>query len=225
LLAYWLDLLFMAGIERVLINTHYHAKKVRVFIANSPWRDRVDLVHEDMLLGTGGTIVANQAYFGLEPMLLAHADNLTDLDARRFAAAHEKRPEGCVLTMLAFRTDDPKSCGILELDQADIVRAFHEKVEAPPGNLANAAVYILEPELIDYARALKRPVVDFQTEIIPAFLNRICAVEHKGYHRDIGSLDSLRRAQLEFPKQLTASEEERKPASTTDPKLGSIGHQ
>src|ERR1700732_2452456 len=123
LLDYWLDLLFAAGIERALINTHYQADKVRSFIASSPWRDRVNLVHEDVLLGTGGTILANHAYFGREPFLLAHADNLTDFEPRAFVPAHEARPPGCALTMLAFRTDDPKSCGILELDQDDIVTA------------------------------------------------------------------------------------------------------
>ncbi len=51
--------------------------------------------------------------------------------------------------MLGFRTDDPRSCGILELDDRDTVVAFHEKVENPPGNLANGAVYIFEPEVID----------------------------------------------------------------------------
>jgi mannose-1-phosphate guanylyltransferase len=200
LLAYWLDLLFLGGIDRALINTHHLADKVRSFVMSSPWRERIDLVKEDILLGTGGTIVANRTYFGRGPLLVAHADNLTNLDLRSFVAAHATRPDGCVLTMLAFRTDDPKSCGILELNQAGTVCAFHEKVEAPPGNLANAAVYILEPEIIDYALALNKPILDFQTEIIPAFLDRIYAVEHRGYHRDIGNLESLRRAQIEFPK-------------------------
>ena len=206
LLAYWLDLLFLAGIERVLVNTHYLADKVQSFVMSSPWREQIDLVNEDVLLGTGGTIIANQAYFGRGPLLVAHADNLTDLNLRSFVAAHATRPEGCVLTMLAFRSDDPKSCGILELNQAGNLQAFHEKVETPPGNLANAAVYILEPEIIDYGLALNKPVIDFQTEIIPAFLNRIYVVEHKGYHRDIGSLESLRRAQIEFPVSIASQQ-------------------
>src|SRR5262245_14910668 len=128
LLAYWLDLLFLGGIDRALINTHHLADQVWSFIISSPWRERTDLVNEDVLLGTCGTIVANRTYFGRGPLLVAHADNLTDLDLRSFAAAHATRPDGCVLTMLAFRTDDPKSCGILERDQAGIVCAFHEKV-------------------------------------------------------------------------------------------------
>lgn len=113
LLRYWLDLLFLAGIDRALINTHHLAEKVQSFVMSSPWREQIDLVNEDVLLGTGGTIIANHAYFGRGPLLVAHADNLTDLNLRSFVAAHAARPEGCVLTMLAFRSDDPKSCGIL----------------------------------------------------------------------------------------------------------------
>ena len=198
LLAYWLDLLFLAGIERTLINTHHLADKVRNFVLRSPWHERIDLAHEAVLLGTGGTIVANRAYLGHRPLLVAHADNLTDFDPKWLAAAHAARPRGCILTMLAFRTDDPKSCGILQTDQAGIVRAFHEKVEAPPDNLANAGVYILEPEVVDYGAALNKPVLDFQTEVIPQLLDRIFAVEHRGYHRDIGTLKSLSRAQVDF---------------------------
>jgi mannose-1-phosphate guanylyltransferase len=198
LLSYWLDLLFDGGIERVLINTHHLADTVRSFVAASPWRDRVDLVHEGELLGTGGTVAANHRYFGRSAFLLAHADNLTNFDVRALSTAHASRPPGVAMTMLAFRTDDPRSCGILETDSAGVVRAFHEKVENPPGNLANAAVYILEPEVTDYAVSLGKPVIDLQTEVIPAFLGRILAIENRGYHRDIGSAESLRKAHLEF---------------------------
>jgi mannose-1-phosphate guanylyltransferase len=201
LLSYWLDLLFDGGIERVLINTHYLADTVRSFVAASPWRDRVDLVHEPELLGTGGTVVANHRYFGRSPFLLAHADNLTNFDLPAMYGAHASRPPGVAMTMLAFRTDDPSSCGILELDSLGVVRAFHEKVENPPSNLANAAVYILEPEVTDYALLLGKPVIDLQTEIIPAFVGRILAVENHSYHRDIGSAESLRKAHLEFTPQ------------------------
>lgn len=198
LLAYWLDLVFEHGVERALVNTHYMAPAVDAFVAQSPWRDQIDLVYEPELLGTGGTLAANRAWFGDQPLLLAHADNLTDVDVDDLRARHQGRPAGCAITMLAFRTDDPRSCGILETDEQDRVVAFHEKVENPPGDLANAAVYILEPEVADYAASLGRAFVDLSTEVIPAFLGRILAVEHRGYHRDIGNPESLRRAHEEF---------------------------
>lgn len=198
LIDYWFDLLFSAGFERALVNTHYFADTVRAHIDGSRWRDRIDLVHEDGLLGTGGTIVANRAYFGGQDFLVAHADNLTDVDLGAFARAHSERPANTAMTMLAFRTDDPSSCGILECDAKNRVIAFHEKVANPPGNLANAAVYIVTPEVVNCAVAVGRPFVDLSTEVIPHFVGRIYAVETSGYHRDIGNPESLACANAEF---------------------------
>ncbi|NPU67674.1 nucleotidyltransferase family protein [Bradyrhizobium sp. 83012] len=198
LLDYWLDLVFEGGIERALLNTHWLAEQVQAHVAQSRWRDRIDLVHEDELLGTGGTVLANRAWFGDQPFMVAHADNLTDFDVAGLLSAHRNRPDGCIMTMLAFRTDDPSSCGILELDDQHRVTAFHEKVKNPPGNLANGAVYVFDPAVIADIAALGKPIVDLSTEIIPNYLGRILCVETSGYHRDIGNPESLRRAHLEF---------------------------
>lgn len=199
LLGTWFDLLFRSGvIERALVNTHWLAPAVERFVAASPWAGRVDLVREPELLGTGGTMLANRAWFGGGPFLVAHADNLTDFDVAGLVLAHARRPAGCAITMLAFRTDAPRSCGILETDPRGVVRAFHEKVEDPPGDLANAAVYVFEPEVIEAAAELGRPVVDLSTEVIPRFLGRILAVETHGYHRDIGTPEALSLAEAEW---------------------------
>jgi len=199
LLDYWLDLLFARdAVERALINTHYLAEVVNAHIAASRWRDRVDLVHEAELLGTGGTIKANRAYFGAESFLVAHADNLTELDVPAFSAAHAARPPHCALSMLTFDTDDPRSCGIVELDGRGVVQAFHEKVENPPGTLANAAVYMLTSEVADRAASFPTRFVDFSTQVLPLYVGRIFAVPTRGYHRDIGNAASLARAEREF---------------------------
>jgi mannose-1-phosphate guanylyltransferase len=200
LLDYWLDLVFEGHIQRALVNTHWLADQVRAHVAASPWRSHVDLVHEDQLLGTGGTILANRDWFGGEAFLVAHADNLTDFNVARLVSAHCDRPAGCLMTMLAFRTDDPASCGILELDRQNRVTAFHEKVQNPPGNLANGAVYVFEPDVIEDIARLGKSTVDLSTEIIPNYLGRILSVETDGYHRDIGSPESLQRAHSEFKR-------------------------
>lgn len=202
LLGLWLDRLFAGGIERVLVNTHHLAPQVERFVGASPWRSRVDLVHEPALLGTAGTVVANRNWLGSGPFLLAHADNLTGFDLPGLMAAHAARPPHCVLSMLAFRTDDARSCGILELDADNVVQGFHEKVADPPGDLANAAVYIVERPVVEFARSLNQGTLDFSTEVIPAFIGRIQAVRTAGYHRDIGTPDSLRRARAEFTRPI-----------------------
>jgi len=194
LLDYWLELLFEAGVERALVNTHWLPDQVIAFVQASRWADQIDMVHEDELLGTGGTVLANRGWFQEQPFIVAHADNLTDFDVPGFIAAHRARPEGHAITMLGFRTDTPRSCGILQLNGRGTVTAFHEKVDDPPGNLANGAVYIFEPEVMDAITAIGRPVVDLSTEIIPRFIGRIICVETHGYHRDIGTPESLARA-------------------------------
>src|SRR6185436_15356190 len=80
LLDYWLELLAPGGIERMLINTHYLPQQVRDFVARSRWREGITLVHEEKLLGTGGTVLANRAFFGAAAFMVAHADNLTRFD-------------------------------------------------------------------------------------------------------------------------------------------------
>lgn len=198
LLDYWLDQVFVAGFERALVNTHWLPEKVEAHVAASPWRQRVDLVFEPELLGTGGTVLANHDWLGDAPYLLAHADNLSDFDIADFRRRHEGRPAHCAITMLAFRTDMPKTCGILEIGASGVVERFHEKVENPPGNLANGAVYFCEPEVTAFIASLGRTVVDFSTEVIPHFLGRILAHETDGYFRDIGSPEALARAEAEF---------------------------
>jgi mannose-1-phosphate guanylyltransferase len=201
LLDYWLDLIFEAGIERALLNTHWLAGKVEAHVAASRWSGRIDVVREPELLGTGGTIKANHAYFDGGPILVAHADNLTDFTVKRFLDAHATRPAGVVMTMLAFCTDDPSSCGILDVDHRGVVQGFHEKVADPPGNIANGAVYVLENELTAFISARPGPFADLSTEIIPRFAGRIQAWPTDGYHRDIGTPESLRRAHAEFTKR------------------------
>ncbi|MEQ9520595.1 MAG: sugar phosphate nucleotidyltransferase, partial [Parvibaculum sp.] len=150
------------------------------------------------LLGTAGTLAANAEYFGSEPALIAHADNLTDFDLSAMVSSHLSKPRDKVITMLAFETDVPKTCGILELDEHHAVIGFHEKVDNPPGNLANAAVYIMDKEAICFAVSIPGDVKDISLDVIPHFLGRIQCVKTNGYHRDIGSVESLERAHLEF---------------------------
>jgi mannose-1-phosphate guanylyltransferase len=77
LMQIWIDLLINGGISKILINTHYLPNQVRDFIEQSKYRNKIELVHEGALLGTAGTLLANTSFFNNEPLLVAHADNLS----------------------------------------------------------------------------------------------------------------------------------------------------
>ena len=196
-MAYWFDLLFSAGFERVLVNTHYLPEVVRKYVEDSPWVGRVDVVHEDLILGTGGTVLANQAWFEGKTFVVAHADNLTIFDVKAFMDSHIHRPHGCFITMMTFDTDAPQTCGIVE-ENSGVVVAFHEKVSNPPSTRANAAVYIFEPEVLAFMASLNKPVIDLSTEVLPQYLGRMCTYHNTKYHRDIGNVESLRLAESEY---------------------------
>ena len=198
LLEYWLDMLLPNGIERVLINTHYLPHAVRAFVAGSRWRDSIDMVHEEILLGTGGTVLKNRNFLDGGPFMVVHADNLTRFDVKAFIGAHANRPAGVDITMMTFDTDMPQTCGIVELDERGVVIRFHEKVANPPSNHANAAVYIFEPSVIDFLASLGREVIDISTEVLPRYLGRMQAFHNSDYHRDIGTPESLALAEREF---------------------------
>lgn len=102
------------------------------------------------------------------------------------------------MTMMTFDTDAPQTCGIVELDAQGLVQAFHEKQANPPGCRANAAVYIFEPEIIDFMAARGQDICDISTEVLPYFLGKIHAFHNADYHRDIGNLESLVLAEQEF---------------------------
>lgn len=197
LLGLWFDMLFGAGLDRALVNTSYLPDQVRAFCAASPWSSRIDLVHEETLLGTAGTLRANADYFARGSFLMAHADNLSRFSVRELFAAHAHRPAGCVGTMMTFATDRPKDCGIVEVDARGVAVAIHEKIENPPGNLANAAVFVLEPAI--FAALGAAPLAtDFCRDIVPRLAGHWFTFHNAVYHRDIGSPASLARAQQEY---------------------------
>ena len=80
-----------------------------------------------------------------------------------------------------------------------MVQEFHEKSAEPPGDLANAAVYIIEPEVVDFLTKLNKSQIDFSTEVIPNFIGRIFTWHNHEYLRDIGSISDYLAAQLDYP--------------------------
>ena len=197
LLAYWLEALYNAGINEFIINVHYLEEQVRDFVKQCDYNKLITLKYEKELLGTAGTVLANADLLKEEAFMLIHADNLCFTDFGKFITTHHNRPKQCEMTMMTFTSDSPSECGIVQLDQDNIVTAFYEKVQQPPSKLANAAVYILEPSVIDFLASLQKYNIDFSTEVLPKFINKIYTFHNDIYHRDIGTLASFALAQME----------------------------
>jgi mannose-1-phosphate guanylyltransferase len=129
--------------------------------------------------------------------MLIHADNLSFCDFNAFIESHKNRPRNCEITMMLFKSDNPSSCGIVELDENNIVQKFHEKVKNPPSNLANGAVYICEVSIIDFLKSLHKNNIDFSIDVLPMYMGKINTFLNDIYHRDIGTIKSYKLAQKE----------------------------
>jgi len=198
LLEHWLCSVYQSRIPKVLVNIYHHRKMVEAFLSRQPFSGWVHGVAEDHLLGTAGTLRHNYQFFEECTVLLAHADNWIRANLVEFVEFHQhKRAPGTVMTMMTFQTDSPERCGIIETDTRGVVQRFYEKVTNPPGNRANGAVYLLEPEVLSWVRR-HSDVTDFSTEVIPEFLGRIATWENTGVHRDIGVIETLLVAQEDF---------------------------
>ena len=196
MLDYWIEALDQAGIKEALLNTHHHAPQVRDYIVEVNARGGVQITEafEPELLGSAGTVHANRDW-AVGDVVVIYADNLSDIDVSAFVKAHqaEERP----MTMALFHTPYPEKCGIATLDGSGLVTEFIEKPENPASNLANAGLYVLSEEA--WREIADMNAFDFGFDVIPAFVGRMQGYLHDGYHRDIGTHESLAIAEADAP--------------------------
>jgi mannose-1-phosphate guanylyltransferase len=102
------------------------------------------------------------------------------------------------MTMLLFRTQYPEKCGIAQLDRDGVITEFIEKPRQPKSNLANAGVYAVTADA--YREIADMNAFDLGFDVLPRFVGRMRGFAWDGYHRDIGTLESLAQAEIDAPR-------------------------
>ena len=195
LLGWWIDLMERHGIKEVLINLHHLSEQVVEFVDSYPNKIKFHFSYEKKLLGSAGTLRENKAFVKNEyDFFILYADNLTNYDLTLFSEFHKKmnRP----FTMALFKTDNPKACGIAELDENDIVLSFEEKPKFPKSDLANAGLYIARPEIIDLIPDLE--ITDIGFHLLPQLTGKMAGWRSSDYLIDVGTKDNLNKANIEW---------------------------
>ncbi|MGB1345165.1 MAG: nucleotidyltransferase family protein [Amylibacter sp.] len=203
ILEHWINLLRINGFKDIYINTHYLSNQVIDFIkyCEIKYKININILHETELLGTAGTISKN--YYNLfdkEELFVAHVDNWITTDLKSFFSSWKLQKSIYDIGMVTFKSDSPESCGIVNIDESNIVIEFLEKVKYPPHNIANGAIYILSKNACSWIS--KHSPKDISIDVIPEFLGNIWAWQINGTLRDIGSVESWLKAQKEMPKLL-----------------------
>lgn len=194
LLDLWLDKLINLGIKKILINVHYKKEMIIKHIKKSKYRNFVKIIEETKILGTAKTLIVNYDFYKSSDLMLIHSDNLCIDDLRKFLIAHKKKPKNCLMTMLAFNTLTPETCGILKLNNKGIVTKMYEKKKNSPGNLANGAVYILSKKLTKNLQ--KHNYFDFSLDVIPTLMGKIFVYKTNAPFIDIGTPKNFKKSQI-----------------------------
>ena len=83
------------------------------------------------MLGTGGTLINLIPSLLENDLFVAHADNLSFFffffSLSSFYNFFTNGPKSGTITMMTFFCDDPSSCGIVTVDDKNVVRGFEEK--------------------------------------------------------------------------------------------------
>jgi mannose-1-phosphate guanylyltransferase len=174
----------------VVINVHAHPQQVRDWVArrNDEGPVRWHTAEEPELLGSAGTLRANLERMEEAPdFVVLYADNLSEVDIGQLAHVHRSRAAS--FTMGLFETPYPSACGIATLEEDGIISAFEEKPKHPESNLANAGVYMIRSGALE---GVLRPAdFDIGHDMLPRLVLRMHGWVMEGYHRDVGTPESL----------------------------------
>ena len=158
-------------------------------------RPKIVLFHEEELLGSEGTILANNKWISdNSSFFIIYADNYTNIDLNKMWKKHMQNSTNFSLGV--FKTNNPSECGIVEVENG-IVKSFVEKPKNPKPNLAAAGIYIMNKDLFSFLSLedrSKKPL-DLGFDLFPKLISQMKIYEIKENILDIGTIESYNIAQ------------------------------
>jgi NDP-sugar pyrophosphorylase family protein len=168
LLEHIINNLKKCGINEFGINLYHLPQKVIDYFGDGThWNVKIRYSVESELSGSAGGVKQLESFFD-QTFLLYYGDVFTLADFGPMIELHEQ--SGSLATMALYEVPDPWNRGIVELNDLNIVTRF---VEKPPkgetfSNLANAGIYVLEPEIFQWIPAGQS--YDFGHDVFPDVL-------------------------------------------------------
>jgi len=196
LLEIWLTNCRAAGITGILVNAHAHAQAVKQFAATQKSGVAVSVVDEPQLPGSAGTLAENRAFVaGDEAFFVLYGDVLTNVDLRRMLAFH--RQKNLAATLGIYQAPDPTRCGVVSMDEDDVIQEFVEKPARPVSNWAFSGVMICGREIFDFLPD-RRPA-DIGFDLLPKMAGKMAGYRISEYLIDIGTPENYQAAQQSWP--------------------------
>jgi MurNAc alpha-1-phosphate uridylyltransferase len=155
LLDHALDRLAAVGVERVVVNAHWHAEQVAAHLARRVGPPETVVRHEPQLLNTGGAVAAALDVLGAEPFFVMNGDTFW-LDGPRPALERlltvwdSGKADGVLLLHRTFQTRADTGPGDFAMDPMGLVRRRREREVVP---FLYGGVQLVAPALLAGAPA------------------------------------------------------------------------
>jgi MurNAc alpha-1-phosphate uridylyltransferase len=205
LLDHALDRLAEAGVEQVVVNTHWQAEKVEEHLAARSGGPRTVVLREETLRNTGGAVAAALAagLLGDQPFFVVNGDAFwldgpaTALDRLAGAMAIEAA-EGVLLLQRGAQVIGEVGAGDFALDEWGKPRRPQEHEQVP---YIFTGVQILAPALFDTALAAPFSMNLLWDRAIAA--GRLRAIVHDGVWFHLSTPPDLARAEADLRERVS----------------------
>ncbi len=160
---------------------------------------------EKWFKGTANAIYQNVAFVDSHQpkyVLILSGDHIYKMNYEAMLQEHIKNEADCTVGVIPVPMEEASRFGIMNTDEAGRIVEFEEKPAEPKNNLASMGIYIFNWELLrQYLVNDPEEMEDFGHDVIPAYLEnqeRLYAYSFHGYWKDVGTIDSLWEANMEF---------------------------
>ncbi len=159
ILQFCLEAIKNAGIDEVIIVTHYMGKDIRDYFGDGQKLGLcIYYVEQKAVLGTGNAAGVAEPYIE-DDFVLIYGDLLFGQDVVKSVLQLYKSGKTAAV-MGVVPVDKPESYGIIEFDENKRVRRVVEKPEAgkAPSNLANAGIYVFSKQIFETIKQTKASI-------------------------------------------------------------------
>ncbi|KRM72182.1 glucose-1-phosphate adenylyltransferase [Lacticaseibacillus brantae] len=163
---------------------------------------------EKFFEGTAHAIYQNIAYidsYAPRYLLVLSGDHIYKMDYRRMLAFHKQKKAALTVGVMPVAKSEASRFGIMNTDDTDRIIQFEEKPKAPKSNLASMGIYIFDWQILRQyliaSYATDSQLEDFGKDVIPTYLahnEATFAYAFNGYWKDVGTIQSLWEANMEF---------------------------
>lgn len=158
--------------------------------------------------GTAHAIYQNIDYIDeMDPqyVLILSGDQIYKMDYEEMLETHKQNNASLSVAVIEVPMDEASRFGIMNTDENDRIIEFEEKPEQPKNNLASMGIYIFNwgrlRNVLMNSYTKDGQMIDFGKHVIPSYLDsgeNVYAYRFQGYWKDVGTIDSLWEANMEF---------------------------